>query len=298
MNKLKTEQILALSMLPGVGRATVNQIVQIKDFEKQSIEELCKVSTRLKNSIDKNGLASWQEAQRKRDEQFKLASDNETKILSIFDHDYPQLLINSNDAPPLIFVKGELPKNNLSIAVIGTRKPSQDGIEITQKATENYLSKGAAIISGLAVGCDAVAHKTALENNGYTLAVLAHGLHMIDPATNRNLAYEILDSGGAWLSEYPLGTSPSRRFFVARDRIQAGLSHGVVLAQSTLKGGSLNASRASLEYGRWLEVARRTDDSEAFDANDILLNGTDEERNELFGKKVKDYSQLREFVVN
>ncbi|NLD14052.1 MAG: DNA-processing protein DprA [Gammaproteobacteria bacterium] len=268
-----THKLLALSLLPGIGRASLAQLVALKDFETASIEELARKSSRLSATFKKHGEDCWAVAQQQRDKQLILAQQHGCRILSINDPDYPALLKQTPDAPALLFMKGQLPDKPLTVAIIGTRKPSDEGIKIARKATERYVEQDAAIVSGLALGCDAIAHQTALDCNGYTLAVLAHGLHTVEPAANRQLAQRILDQGGAWLSEYPLGTRASRHHFVTRDRIQAGLSDGVVLIQSAIDGGSLNASKAILEYGRWLRVARRVDESEMFAANDALLGG-------------------------
>lgn len=278
-----THKLLALSMLPGIGRVTLSQLAKVSAIETMSIEELAKKSKRLASTLEKHGSTCWKHAQQKRDEQIKLAVQHNCKILSIQDPDYPELLAQTADAPPLLFVKGALSKKSLSVAVIGTRKPSPAGILLARKATKSYVEKGASIISGLALGCDTIAHETALDCGGHTVAILAHGLQTVEPESNRQLAQRILDSGGALVTEYPLGTRSSRHYFVARDRIQAGISNGVVLIQSTLTGGSLHASKAILEYGRWLEVAKRNDDSETFAANDILLGEDDRKRIELIG---------------
>ncbi|MDP3271208.1 DNA-processing protein DprA, partial [Limnobacter sp.] len=106
----------------------------------------------------------------------------------------------------------------------------------------------------MAIGCDGLAHQAALDCGAHTVAVMAHGLHMTAPSKHKSLAQAILASGGALVSEYPFGQAVQSQQYVKRDRTQAGMALGVVMIQSDLKGGSLYASRATLEYGRWLAV--------------------------------------------
>jgi DNA processing protein len=125
---------------------------------------------------------------------------------------------------------------------------------ITRRITDFFCSQRWSVVSGLALGCDGIAHRAAIEAGGHTVAVLAHGLQTVSPSQHRKLAEEILSSGGALVSEYRFGQGAMPNQFVKRDRTQAGLSRGVVMIQSDLKGGSLHASRAALDYERWLAV--------------------------------------------
>ncbi|MCK6844201.1 DNA-processing protein DprA [Klebsiella pneumoniae] len=162
--------------------------------------------------------------------------------------------------------------SNHSVAIIGTREPTAHGVQIAQRISRFFAERGSSIVSGLALGCDAIAHETALRCGGHTVAVLAHGLQMISPSKHKDLAERILESGGALVSEYPFGQSVQAQQFVKRDKTQAGLADGVVMIQSDLKGGSLHASRAALEYGRWLAVPYPTDRDRANDEPKIQAN--------------------------
>lgn len=166
---------------------------------------------------------------------------------------YPSLLRTIPDPPPTLYVRGELaPKR--CVACVGTREPSAFGIEVTRRIVRALVARGYGIVSGLASGVDTVAHRTALEAGGYTIAVLAHGLDSVYPAANRELAKEILAAGGALVGEHPDQTSPSPRSFVRRNRIQSGLSLGTIVMQTDLAGGSMHTARFTLVQGRKLFV--------------------------------------------
>ena len=211
----------------------------------------------------------------------------DARIISAVDDEYPRLLAATKDDPFLLFVIGALAKEKqLPVAIIGTREPTQHGQLIAQRITQFFVEQRWSVISGLAIGCDAVAHQTTIDAGGHTVAVLAHGLHMIAPSRHKKLAHDILDSGGALVSEYPFGTNVLGAQFVKRDRTQAGLSRGVVMIQSDIKGGSLHASRAALDYKRWLAVPYPTEKDREngepkVQANLAIADGTDTERAEL-----------------
>src|SRR6266576_2267364 len=127
--------------------------------------------------------------------------------ISIRNSAYPDLLREIYDPPQYLYVRGDLPKDSL-VAIVGTRKASDYGLKATYQITSGLAKVGAVIVSGLALGIDAMAHRAALDAGGKTVAVLACGLDGIYPASNRHLADEILETGGALVSEYPPGTPP------------------------------------------------------------------------------------------
>jgi DNA processing protein len=191
--------------------------------------------------------------------QAERAARSGARIVSRWDEEYPTLLAATRDDPVVLYVQGAWALNlDASVAIVGTRTPTDDGAVITERVTAHFVDRRWSIVSGLALGCDAVAHRTALRAHGHTVAVLAHGLHTLAPRQHRALADDILDGGGAWVSEFPFGCEPRPPQFVKRDRTQAGLAQGTVLIQSDLTGGSLHAARAALDYDRWLAVAYPT----------------------------------------
>lgn len=251
-----TGKLLALSMLKGVGPASLRLAVNVANIATAPIDAIAKQVPRLA-SASQSSL--WTEALERAERQVEHAEMAGTRILSVLDPEYPSLLKATKDDPVILYVKGSLAdKPEQSAAVIGTREPTKHGVMIAERVTQFLAENGWSVVSGLALGLDAVAHEAALKAGGHTVAVMAHGLHTVAPSRHKRLAQEILDKGGALVSEYGFGVEPRPEFFVKRDRIQAGLAQGVVMVQSDVKGGSLHASRAALDYGRWLAVPEPT----------------------------------------
>lgn len=252
----ETGKLLALSMLKGVGPATLRMALNVTNFSIASVESIAQKVPRLAAAVQP---ALWNEALEKAEEQAEHAERGNARILSVLDPEYPALLKATKDDPVILYVKGRLAdRQEQSAAVIGTREPTRHGVMIAERVTQFLVDNGWSVVSGLALGCDAIAHNAAIKAGGHTVAVMAHGLHTVAPSKHRALAQDILDQGGALVSEYRFGVDPRPEFFVKRDRIQAGLARGVVMIQSDLSGGSLHASRAALDYGRWLAVPEPT----------------------------------------
>ena len=284
-----TGKLLGLSMLSGIGPATLRKIAALPSFETQAIESLAVLVPALAKALD---VGSWDRALEQAEDQVEQASKADARILSPLDPDYPDLLAKTKDDPFLLFVKGTLaPTPEKSVAIIGTREPTPHGRVIAERITQFFVSEGWSVVSGLALGCDAVAHKATIDADGHTVAVLAHGLQTIAPTQHRQLADDIVAAGGALVSEFPFGKGAIPQQFVRRDRTQAGLAQGVVMVQSDLKGGSLHASRAALDYGRWLAVPYPTDKDRAageakVQANLTLADGSESERMNLLHLKL------------
>lgn len=173
------------------------------------------------------------------------------KLLAYDDENYPGMLRHIYDPPPVLWLKGdEQVLNNPGIAVIGTRQPGKYGLDQTAYWTKLLVQKNICINSGLAYGVDAKAHQTAVDSNGKTIAVMGSGIDNIYPAKNRKLAERIIDKGGAVLSEFPPGTAPDAINFPARNRIVSGMSHGVLVVESGIKGGSMITARSALDQNR------------------------------------------------
>lgn len=176
-------------------------------------------------------------------------------FITLADDEYPSLLKQTNRPPFVLFAKGNLDcfndLNHLSsIAVVGTRKITSYGRDVTQLLTTELVSQGFTIVSGLAFGVDAVAHKTAIDNGGKTIAVLGCGVDCCTPTENQSLYEEILDCGGCIISELPLGHPPSKGSFPSRNRIVAGLSLGVLVTEGAEDSGSLITADYALKYNR------------------------------------------------
>jgi DNA processing protein len=137
-----------------------------------------------------------------------------------------------------------------TVAIVGSRKVTPYGHQITRKLAHNLAEQGIVIVSGLALGVDAIAHQAALEAGGLTIAVLPSPIEQIAPRSHVQLAQRILDGGGALISEYPDGTPPLRPYFVARNRLVAGLCDALLITEAALKSGSLHTARFALEQGK------------------------------------------------
>jgi len=164
--------------------------------------------------------------------------------------DYPSLLMNIPDPPPVLYVKGELlPHDEWALAVVGTRRATVYGREATRTLVSGLAPVGITIVSGLARGIDTHAHQIALDAGGRTVAVLGSGVDIIYPAQNRKLAQRIVDNG-ALVSEYPLGTKPEGGNFPRRNRIISGLSLGVLVIEGSERSGAIITADYAAEQGR------------------------------------------------
>lgn len=174
------------------------------------------------------------------------------KKLTLKSPDYPEVLRNIPDPPKELYVIGNLYEflNKPRLAIVGSRKITQYGKAVTSQLSREVASKGVVIISGLALGVDAVAHEAALEVNGAMIVVLAHGLDTIQPKTNHNLAKRILERGGVLVSEYPEGTPPIPSNFIARNRLVSGLSDGVLVTEAAARSGTMHTANFALEQGK------------------------------------------------
>ena len=172
-------------------------------------------------------------------------------LITLNDKSYPKLLKEIYAAPPLLYCFGKLDlDNDFPLAVVGTRKITTYGKQVTETIAGQLAAAGITIISGLALGIDACAHQAAVDNGGKTIAVLGSSLDDIFPATNRRLAKNIIDAGGAIISEFPLGTRAFKSNFPRRNRIISGLSLGTLVTEAGIKSGALITARYALEQNR------------------------------------------------
>lgn len=181
-----------------------------------------------------------------------LAHQHDVRITTVIDDAFPLWLREIPDRPPVLYIKGTLPPGRRFVACIGTREPSRFGELATQRITSHLAQTGWSIVSGLAIGVDTLAHRAALDSHGHTVAVLANGLDSVYPKKNARLAEEILDSGGALVSEQPFGAPAIARNLVSRDRLQSGMSAGTIVMQTAVVGGSMHTVRFTVLQTRML----------------------------------------------
>ncbi len=165
--------------------------------------------------------------------------------------EYLKILVNIAKKPKTLHYIGNIPpQRQVSVAIVGTRKPTAYGKEVTTRFASELASRGVVIVSGLALGVDAIAHRAALDANGLTLAVLANGLHRIYPAAHRGLAMDIIKQGGAIISEYEEGIEARSHHFLERNRIVSGLSDAIIITEAASRSGTLNTAMHALEQGK------------------------------------------------
>ena len=175
------------------------------------------------------------------------------RVLTLKDKDYPDLLKELINAPPVLYIAGTFKKeeDRFALGIVGTRKVSSYGRQVTEQFARELAEGKVTVVSGLAHGIDTIAHTATLDAGGRTLAVLASGLDTIYPADNLGLARRIVESGqGALITEFPLGIKPDGRNFPARNRIISGLSQGILVTEAPKQSGALITANFALEQGR------------------------------------------------
>ncbi len=176
---------------------------------------------------------------------------NSIKIISLWDETYPSLLKHIHYPPLFLYIKGEI-QNQLqkSISIVGTRKATSYGRLVTEKYVDYFVNNGIKIISGMAQGIDSYAHHYAIKANGTTYAIIASGIDCISPSYALKTSRQIIDSGGAIISEYPLGTTAKPGYFPQRNRIISGIADATLIVESGLKSGSLITAKFAFDQQR------------------------------------------------
>lgn len=250
---LDSTQIITLLGLPGFGRATVNLIVSKAGFRPSNSVEMLDLLGDLKAEIPRIKIPSTAQLEYSSGLAKSIVEKCENsgiKILTPKDSAFPIRLKYIPDPPVILYARGNIEclNSELSVAIIGTREPSLYGEKCGELFAKRFTEKGLVVVSGLAKGIDTTGHQGCLNAKGQTVAVLAQGLDTgIYPSENRSLAQRILDEGGCWVSEYTLGVRSRPNFFVERDRLQAGLSAGVVVIETDIKGGTMHTVGFCLE---------------------------------------------------
>jgi DNA processing protein len=248
----KLRVLIALSIIPGFGSRRVYKLLK----QLNDPEEIFSLGKRKLRTVDGIGEASalsilsfdnWEKVDQIITETQKRGS----KIITFSDPEYPPLLKQIYDPPILFWMKGNPEAlSKPGVAVVGTRNTSAYGRKMAEKLTGELADQGLCIFSGLAYGIDAYAHRAALDHNAPTVAVLGSGIDNLYPRKNADLANQIVKSGGAVITEFPLGTNPDAGNFPVRNRIVSGMSLGVLVIESGLKGGSMITADIALDQNR------------------------------------------------
>ena len=264
--------LFRMSMLHGIGPAALRKIAEVPGLEAGDLRRIANLLPRKIGDL-LTQTENWKEACDLAERDMERATRFNARILCQGTSDYPTLLGDDPASPYFLYVKGSSEAlNDKTVAVIGTRQPTDHGRVAAKRITEFFVQRGWTIVSGLALGCDSIAHQAAVSNGGRTVAVMAHGLQTVAPSQNNKLAEDILASGGALVSAYRFGVEPSPPLFAARDKVQAALARGVIMIQSDLKGGSLHASKHSLMLNRILAVPAPTEPDKAAGSSKIQAN--------------------------
>lgn len=207
--------------------------------------------------------------------EIQMIKDNNITVLTREDVLFPKALLEIPDPPICLYIKGDISNYNfesdLYIAIVGTRKPTIYGEQVTRKFAYELAQQGLVIVSGLALGVDAVAHTAALDAEGRTIAFLGCGVNMMYPAANRSLFKRIIDNNGLIISEFPPNMQAQPGLFVQRNRLISGLSKGILVAEGLKDSGSLITARYAAQQGKDVFAPPAPITSDLSEAPNLLL---------------------------
>lgn len=243
---------IALTMIPGVGGKTARLILELYPDPEELFKENRKTLETVfgKRAIVDHILAK--DMLPAAEQEMEFVTKNDIRLLFVDDADFPQRLKRSDcdDTPVLLYYKGTADLNcSKIVGIVGSRKATDYGRSATEQLVKELSSENMLIVSGLAYGIDSASHQAALNNGLPTVGVLGHGLNLIYPAQNRNLAKDMIANGGL-LTEFPSNTKLDPGLFPARNRIIAALSDVVVVMESAKKGGALITAEIANSYNR------------------------------------------------
>ncbi|MBU1096268.1 MAG: DNA-processing protein DprA [Bacteroidetes bacterium] len=259
MNQNRFEILAKLQLLLSIERVGPSRIInlynkyngidEIYNSSYSSLLTVNSINTHIAKSIllSKNRIA---ESYAKLEIEIKKLNAIGARIISFLDDDYPEYLKKIFSPPIILYVKGTIPNDGKnSIAIVGTRRPTDYGKLQAKQFSENLTMQNITIISGLARGVDSIAHKACLNHNGKTIAVTGSGLDVVYPPENKKL-YEEIAASGAIISEFELGTKPDAQNFPRRNRIISGLSAGTLIIETGITGGAMQTAAHALDQNR------------------------------------------------
>lgn len=244
--------LLAFNQIAGIGPATLQRIFDYyKNFEtawNAPTNELTQIRLAEKTiqqiQVDKSKLNP--------EKIYQELIKEDIKIISVLDQDYPPLLKQSYQPPFLLYYQGSLTWPNLRLTVVGSRKCTNYGQQVIEELLKPLTNQSIAIVSGLAIGLDSLAHQGALHNNLMTIAVVGSGLSqsVLYPKQNIYLAQKIINAGGCLISELPPTTQAQAPFFPRRNRIMAGLTQATLVIEADITSGALITAKYALDFNR------------------------------------------------
>jgi DNA processing protein len=246
-----TKSLIHLNLIPGIGNHTIRRLLAAFGSAEKSVAatsaELAQIDGLTPDVRQQliDGRSHAPLAQ-----ELELIQQHQCHIVTINDDAYPPLLKQIHDPPVLLYIIGEFPLQNApSIAIVGSRSPTEYGKTISHQLSHQLAERGITVVSGFARGIDTCVHRGALEAGGRTVAVFGCGLSIIYPETNRALAGEIIESG-ALISEFPMTMPPRGNNFPRRNRVISGLTLGTLVVEASDRSGSLITARHAAEQGR------------------------------------------------
>lgn len=242
---------IGLTLLPDIGDISAKKFVAycggveaVFKENRSSLEKIPGIGKRMVNSILNQKVFEAAE------KEIEFIDAHDIQPIFYLDKQYPHRLLNCDDSPILLYYKGNTTLNaKRVISIVGMRKMTRYGEKLCEQLVKGLSAYDVQIISGLAYGVDACAHRSSLNYGLETIGVLGHGLDRIYPAQNKNLASEMLEHGGL-LSEYRFGTNPDAQNFPSRNRIVAGMSDATIVIESGARGGSLITADLAFHYNR------------------------------------------------
>ncbi len=265
---------IALTLIPQVGAVLGRNLISycggVKNVFNASVSKLRKVP-----GIGEKTIATIRKAEvfERAKQELEFIRKNDIQALFYTDKKYPTRLKQCNDAPMMLYFNGTCDLNQSKVInIVGTRRASEYGRDVTQKIVEELSALNVLVVSGLAYGIDTCAHKAALENDLSTIGVLAHGLDRIYPQANAKLSNRMKEKGGV-LTEFISGTIPDRENFPKRNRIVAGMCDATIVVESGIKGGALITAEIANSYNRDVfAIPGRINDNMSSGCNQLIRN--------------------------
>lgn len=287
--------VLTLLSINKVGKKTVANFIERMQYMPKNEDDIVDMFVNMKIDNNRIVVPKLEEVKIAREKSQYIIRESKKQSINAVDilsNNYPSNLRNIPNAPVILFYKGNYESiiNKDCVAIIGSRSADEKGLKSSYRLGSVLSNENYNIVSGLALGCDEMAHKGCLDVGGITIAVMPCGLDNVYPKENYNLAEKILNNKGCLISEYPVGYKSFKNSFVERDRIQSGLSLATIVAQSDVNSGTMHTVNFTLEQNRILGCLdmKSSLNRKIIDENKAIIIGNDYDISEI-NKKIKEY---------
>ncbi|MGD9568055.1 MAG: DNA-processing protein DprA [Sedimentibacter sp.] len=248
---ISNEDIIRLQLVNGLGRKTISKILSYIENKNLKLCNFTEIIKLLKDMGIKRLKIDLNQIEADAQEIFGSCKKSKIKVIGMYDEIYPQKLKKVDDKPLILYVDGDEDLLNYenNIAIVGSRKPSQEGYEVSSIMSEKLTEEHCCIVSGFASGCDEAAHNGCLQAKGRTIAVIPSG-HLQVLKNNRVLYNMIIINGGAVVSELPPYAKAEKHAFIDRNRVIAALSEGIIVIEGGQKGGTSHTVKFANDYNK------------------------------------------------